>query len=89
MNHLLFVYDLDLYGATERDIDSLVNTVKIVQRILSRVSELTSIAVFTMKRGKEPQCKRMHLGNGFRIEEVDTMGYKYLELVEKDRTCQE
>ena len=56
---------------------------------MSRVSELTSIAVFTMKRGKEPQCKRMYLGNGFRIEEVDRMGYKYLELVEKDRTCQE
>ena len=41
-----------------------------------------------MKRGGEPQCKRIYLGNGFRIEEVDEMGYKYLEFVEKDKTCQ-
>lgn len=42
-----------------------------------------------MKSAKEAKCKRINLGNGFRLGELDEIGYKCLEIVKKGQTHQD
>lgn len=46
-------------------------------------------AAFSMKSAKEAKCKRINLGNGFRLGELDEIGYKCLEIVKKGQTHQD
>ena len=52
INHLLFIDDLKLYGNDERQIDSLINTIRVFSDDIRMVFRLKKCGVVVMKRGK-------------------------------------
>ena len=51
-NHLLFMDDLKLYAKSQRELDSLIQTVKIFYDDVGMVFGLDKCAVLVLKRGK-------------------------------------
>ena len=52
VNHLLYMDDLKLYGKTENDITSLINTVRIYSNDIGMEFGLDKCATIILKRGK-------------------------------------
>ena len=75
INHLLFMDDLKLYGNDERQIDSLINTVRME-------SGLKKCGVVVRKRGKVVKYDGVDLPDGRRMTSVGEDGYKYLGILE-------
>ena len=51
-SYLLFMDDLKLYGSGERQIDSLINTVRVFSYDIRMVFGMKKCGVVVMKRGK-------------------------------------
>ena len=85
VNHLLFMDDLKLYGKSERQVDSLVNTVRVVSQDISMEFGINNCAVLIMKRGKFHYCEGVELPDGQSIKGLDEGdGYKYLAMLVVD-----
>ena len=52
LNHLLFMDDLKLYAKSERELDSIIQAVRIVSDNIGMVFGLDKCAVLFLKRGK-------------------------------------
>lgn len=52
LNHLLFMYDLNLYSSSGSDIDSFVRLVKVVSGVVGMNFGMDKCAVLKTKRGK-------------------------------------
>ena len=89
LNHLLFMGDLKLHGASQPDIDSLIQTVYIVTHDIGMRSGIDKCVVLAMRRGKESKCEGITIGSGEVIGEIDDDGYKYLDIMERRDFCQE
>ena len=85
LNHLLYMDDLTLFGQSERDIDSLVNTVHRFSCDIGMRFGIEKCGVIIMKRGKMVTCDRIELPDGQKMKGVHEEGYKYLGIVELDR----
>ena len=85
INHLLFMDDLKLFGKNEREVDSLVSTVKMISEDIGMELGINKCGTATMKRGKLIKSNRIKLSNGETINEVDEKGYKYLGILELDK----
>ena len=70
INHLLFMDDLKLYGNDERQIDSLINTVRVFSDDIRMEFGLKKCAVVVMKRGKVVKCDGVDLPDGRRMKSV-------------------
>ena len=81
LNHLLFMDDLKLYANSERELDSLIYTVRIFSDDVGMVFGLEKCAVLVLKKGK---TEGMELPDGKRMKEVNLDGYKYLEVLQLD-----
>ena len=85
INHLLFMDDLKLFGKNEREVDSLVSTVKMISEDIGMEFGINKCGTATMKRGKLIKSNGIKLSNGETINEVDEKGYKYLGILELDK----
>ena len=85
VNHLLFMDDLKLYGKSERQVDTLVNTVRVVSQDIGMEFGINKCAVLNTKRGKFHNCEGIKLPDGQSIKGLDEGdGYKYLGMLEAD-----
>ena len=84
LNHLLYMDDLKLFGQSERDIESLVNTVHRFSCDIGMRFGIEKCGVIIMKRGKMVTCDGIELPDGEKMKGVSKEGYKYLGIVELD-----
>ena len=82
INHLLFMDDLKLYGNDERQIDSLINTVRFLSDDIRMAFGLKKCAVVVMKRGKVVKYDGVDLPDGRKMKSVEEDGYKYVGILE-------
>ena len=88
INHLLYMDDLKLFGKTNNDIQSLINTVRIFSSDIGMQFGLDKCAVIVLKKGKSVNIENISMPNG---EEIRSIGedvctsYKYLGILEDDQ----
>ena len=82
INHLLFVDDLKLYGASKDQLDSLVQVVRIFSQDSKMSFGLDKCAVLGRKVGSS----RIELPDDQHIGEIEEEGYKYLGILQLDQT---
>ena len=70
LNHLLFMDDLKLFGKSEDQIDSLVQTVFIFSEDIGMEFGLKKCGVVILKKGKLVKFDEIHLPNQEIIKEV-------------------
>ena len=78
VNHLLFMDDLKLFGKSEDQIDSLVQTIQVFSEDIGMEFGLRKCGVLLMKRGKKVRCDDITLLDGRIMREIEREGYKYL-----------
>ena len=71
-----------LYGTDERQIDSLINTVRVFSDDIRMGFGLKKCGVVVMKRGKVVKYDEVDLPDGRRMNSVEEDGYKYLGIIE-------
>ena len=76
--------DLKLYGRNEKQIDTLINTVRIFSIDIGMQFGIDKCTVLVMKRGKLVLCDGIEMPDGNSIREVEESGYKYLGVLEAD-----
>ena len=86
INHLLFMDDLKLYGANKDQIDSLVQAVRIFSQDIRMSFGLDKCAVLEMRRGRQVGSSGIDLPDDQRFKEVEEEGYKYLGILQLDKT---
>ena len=86
VNHLLFMDDLKLYGASKDQLDSLVQVVRVVSQDIRMSFGFDKCAVLEMKRGRKVGTGKIYLPDGNDISEVIEDGYKYLGILQLDKT---
>ena len=86
VNHLLFMDDLELYGASKDQLDSLVQVVRIFSPDIRMLFGLDKCEVLEMTRGRQVDSSRIDLPDDQHIREVEEEGYKYLGILQLDMT---
>ena len=76
--------DLKLYAKSERELDSLIQTVRIFSDDVGMVFGLGKCAVLVLKRGRMVRTEGIELPNGKRMREVNLAGCKYLGVLQLD-----
>ena len=76
--------DLKLYGKSERELESPIQTVRIFSADVGIVFCLDKCAVLVLKRGKMVRIDGIELQNEKRMREVNLDGYKYLGVLQLD-----
>ena len=71
LNHLLFIDDLKLYAKSERELDSLIETVRIFSDDIVMVFGLDKCALLVLKRRKMAGTEGIELPNGKRMRKVN------------------
>ena len=84
LNHLLFMDDLKLFGKSDGQIDSLVQTVFTFSEDIGMEFGLKKCGVVILKKGKLVRFDGIHLPNQEIIKEVNENGYTYLGILELD-----
>ena len=87
VNHLLFMDDLKPYGKNENQMDSLIQSVRVVFEDMRMEFGISKCATLIMKRGKVIQSEGTHLPGDKKIRSLkseDNEGYKYLGVLEAD-----
>ena len=74
--------DLKLYGNDERQIDSLIHTVRVFSVDIRMEFGLKKCAVVVMKRDKVVKNDGVDLPDGSRMKSIEEDGYKYLGIIE-------
>ena len=85
LNHLLFMDDLELFGKSDEQIDSLVKKVVAFSEGIGMEFGLRKCGAVTLKKGKLVKFDGMYLPKHEIIKEVDEKGYTYLGSLELDR----
>ena len=84
LNHLLFMDDLKLFGKSDDQIDSLVQTVFTFSEDIGMEFGLKKCGVVILKKGKLVKFDGIHLPNQEIMKEVDENGYTYLGILKFD-----
>ena len=85
LNHLLFMNDqVKLFARSEKEVDSLVQTVRICSEDIGMEMGISKYAVVTMHKGNRVKATGIQLPNGGRLHDPDESGYKYLGILELD-----
>ena len=82
INHLLFMDDIKLYGKSMRELESLVEVVRVFSKDIGMEFGLDKCAVLELKAGVRVQCEGITMPDGRVMKEVDEKGYKYLGILE-------
>ena len=86
INHLLFMDDLKLYGASKDQLDSLVQVVRIFLQDIKMSFGPDKCAVLETRRGRQVNGSGIELPDDQHIEEIEEEGYKYLGILRLDQT---
>ena len=77
--------DVKLFGKTEKQLESLMNTVRIFSDDIRMEFGIKKCGVLVMKKGKHVRSERIEIPSGEKIKEIDLEnGYKYLGILEAD-----
>ena len=85
LNHLLFMDDLKLFGKSDDQIDSLVQTVFKFSEDIGMEFGLKKCGLVILKKEKLVKFDGIHLSNQEITKEVDENGYTYLGILELDK----
>ena len=86
INHLLYMEDVKLFGKNKREIDSLMNTVRIFSGDICMEFGIDKCATVVLKRGKfDKENNDLVLSNDEIIKSLDeNTSYKYLGILETE-----
>ncbi|XP_053166186.1 uncharacterized protein LOC128351082 [Hemicordylus capensis] len=85
INHLLYMDDLKLYGKSQSEIESLLNTVCIFSSDIAMEFGLDKCAALIKNRGKITKTEGIELPNGSKIKNLEEKEpYKYLGILQAD-----
>ena len=85
VNHLLFMHDLKLYGKSEKQVDTLLSTVRVFSQDIGMQFGINKCAVLVLKREKVVRCEGIEMPNNQVIKSLgEGEGYKYLGMLEAD-----
>ena len=84
LNHLLCMDHLKLYAKSERELDSLIQTVRIFSDDVGMVFGLDKCAMLVLKRRKMIRTEGIELPDRKRMREVNLAEYKYLGVLQLD-----
>ena len=82
INHLMFMDDIKLYGRNIKDVDTLIQTVRIVSGDIKMEFGIEKCALINMVKGKVTRTEGIQLPDGNTIKDIDEAGYKYLGILE-------
>ena len=63
VNHLLFMDDLKIYGKSEKQVYTLLNTVRVFSQDIGMQFGINKCAVLLLKRGKVVRCEGIEMPN--------------------------
>ena len=90
INHLLFIDDLKLHSRSEKELDSLVQTVHVFSEDVGMEFGMEKCAMSVMEKGKIMKSVGIELPNGKIIKSVqEGERYKYLGILEADKSLEE
>ena len=81
-DHLLFMHDLKLFSKNEDQIDSIVNTVRIVSEDITMEFGFSKSGVLIIKSGRVVKSDKISMPNANMIKNSEEGGYKYLQTLE-------
>ena len=85
LNHLFFNDDLKLYARNENQLDSLIQTMRIVSKDIGMKFGIEKCAVLVLKRGRLAQSEGIRLPDETTMRAMrESEGYKYLGVLEAD-----
>ena len=82
INHLMFMDDIKLFRRGTKEIDTLVQTVRIVSGDIRMEFGIEKCALVNIQRGKVTRTEGIQLPDGNNIKDIDETGYKYLGIIE-------
>ena len=86
INHLLYMDDLKLYAKNDKEIDALVNTVRIFSEDINMQFGLDKCAKVNINNGKLEEGDALQLCQNMEIKNLNfEESYKYLGLLESDQ----
>ena len=83
ISHLLYIDDLKLYGKSNSETDTLIQTVRICTTDIGMKFGLDKCCALAMKRGKVTTCEGIMLTDDEVFSDVSVNGYKYLGIIER------
>ena len=90
INYLMFKDDMKLFGRGTKEIDTLVQTVRIALGDIRMEFGIEKCALVTIQRGKVTRIEGIKLPDGNDIKDRDETGYEYLGIIEGEEIkCQE
>ena len=84
INHLMFMDDIKLFGRSVNEIDSLIQTVRVLSGDIRMEFGIEKCALVNTVRGKVTRSEGIQLPDGSSIKDIDEAGYKYLGVIEGD-----
>ena len=82
INHLMFMDDIKLFGRSSKEIDTLIQTVRIISGDIKMEFGIEKCALINIQRGKVTRTEGIQLPDGNNIKDIDEEGYKYLGIIE-------
>ena len=90
INHRLFMDDLNLYGRSEKGLDSLIQAVRLFREDIGMEVGIEKCAMLVMEKGKIVKSVGIKKPNGKVIKSSqEGENYKYLEILEADKVLEE
>ncbi|XP_068234383.1 uncharacterized protein [Palaemon carinicauda] len=83
INHLMLMDDIELYGKSIKEMDTLVQNVRIVSGDTRRKFGIGKCALVNIQKGKVTRTEGIKLPDGSNIKHIDEKGYKYLGIMER------
>ena len=85
INHLLYMDDLKLYARSEKDLDSLIQSMRVFSKDIGMQSGVKKCAVLIMKRGRQIKSDGVKIPGSNVIRSLqENDGYKYLGVLQND-----
>ena len=84
INHTLIMDDLKMFGKSEGEMESLVNTVHAVSDDSDMEFGIKKCDVLNMKRGNVMTCEGIELPNSMTMKVVESKGCRYLGILKLD-----
>ena len=84
INHLMFMDDIKIYGKNTKEIDSLVQTIRIITEDMRMEFGIDKCAVVNINKGKIIQTEGIKLPDNKTIKDIGISSYKYLGILESD-----
>ena len=84
LNHLLFMYDLKLYGRNEEELERLVEIVHIYSKDVGMEFGLDKCGMLVIRKGVKVRSVGIELPDGEVIKELDEKRYKNLGILQTD-----